>query len=413
VDVLERPVLGHAVALVLGGDLVEPALDRLRVLAEITPQAPSIAACALLAAMSCRHSALSNGIEALISRMIALGPSAKRPPHIRLEPGMPRLSLVSLTCALALLVAGCDRQSGEEAQPEAAAAGEQLDGKVDRSFAGEAMPAVELSDPAGGKLATADLKGKPVLVNLWATWCVPCVAEMPLLDALAGELGEGVRVVTVSQDMNGAAVVAPFFAEKRFANLPQWLDPEMKLPPALKAPGLPLSVLYDAEGKEVWAGDGRLRLVERRGARADRRGEQDVTSQLELDRRRMLGGVVLGLGGVLLAGCGGQAGAAGLACAATPTETRGPFPADGSAGRSANALGMDGVIRRDLRASFAGMAGRAEGVPLELELSVVGGGGNCSAATGACGVPVAERRGGVLLALRPADANYLRGPAAG
>ena len=165
---------------------------------------------------------------------------------------MPRLSLVSLTCAFALLVAGCDRQSGEEAQPEAAAAGEQLDGKVDRSFAGEAMPAVELSDPAGAKLATADLKGKPVLVNLWATWCVPCVAEMPLLDRLAGELGEGVRVVTVSQDMNGAQVVAPFFAEKKFANLPQWLDTEMKLPPALKAPGLPLSVLYDAEGKEVW-----------------------------------------------------------------------------------------------------------------------------------------------------------------
>ena len=166
---------------------------------------------------------------------------------------MPRLPLVSLTCAFALVVAGCDRQSAEDAQPEAAAeAGGELAGTIDRSFAGEAMPAVELSDPAGGKLATADLKGKPVLVNLWATWCVPCVAEMPLLDQLAGELGEGVRVVTVSQDMNGAELVPAFFAGKKFANLPQWLDPEMKLPPALKAPGLPLSVLYDAQGKEVW-----------------------------------------------------------------------------------------------------------------------------------------------------------------
>ena len=69
---------------------------------------------------------------------------------------------------------------------------------------------------------------------------------------MAGELGEGVRVLTVSQDMNGAEVVAPFFAGRKFAHLPQWLDTEMKLPPALKAPGLPLSVLYDAEGKEVW-----------------------------------------------------------------------------------------------------------------------------------------------------------------
>jgi thiol-disulfide isomerase/thioredoxin len=168
---------------------------------------------------------------------------------------MPRFALVSLT-ALALVTAGCDRQSEEAAQPEAGAAadagGEQLDGKIDRSFAGETIPAVELSDPAGARLATAELKGKPALVNLWATWCVPCVAELPLLDELAGELGDGVRVLTVSQDMGGAEVVPPFFAQRKFANLPQWLDPEMALPPALKAPGLPLTVLYDAEGKEVW-----------------------------------------------------------------------------------------------------------------------------------------------------------------
>ncbi|HEU4650775.1 MAG TPA: TlpA disulfide reductase family protein, partial [Croceibacterium sp.] len=161
---------------------------------------------------------------------------------------------LSLT-ALALALAGCDRQSGDAAQPQAAAAnagGEQLDGKIDRSFAGEAIPAVELRDPSGATLATGDLKGKPALVNLWATWCVPCVAEMPLLDELAAELGDGVRVLTVSQDMSGAEAVPPFFAQRKLANLPQWFDPEMRLPPALKAPGLPLTVLYDAEGKEVW-----------------------------------------------------------------------------------------------------------------------------------------------------------------
>ena len=170
---------------------------------------------------------------------------------------MPRLPLVSLTCALALVTAGCDRQSDQAAQPEAgaeaaAAGGEELNGTLDRSFAGEAIPAVELSDPAGAKLAMADLKGKPVLVNLWATWCVPCVAEMPLLDELAVDLGDAVRVLTVSQDLNGAEVVPPFFAQRELANLPQWLDTEMTLPPALQAPGLPLTVLYDAEGKEVW-----------------------------------------------------------------------------------------------------------------------------------------------------------------
>jgi thiol-disulfide isomerase/thioredoxin len=166
---------------------------------------------------------------------------------------MPRLSLVSLT-ALALVTAGCDRQSEEAAQPEAAAeAGGELTGTVDRSFAGQALPAVELTDPAGATLATADLKGTPVLLNLWATWCVPCVTEMPMLDELAGELGDSVRVVTVSQDMNGAEVVGPFFAERKFAHLPQWLDPKNALAVAYGGgSGLPLTVLVDAQGKEIW-----------------------------------------------------------------------------------------------------------------------------------------------------------------
>jgi thiol-disulfide isomerase/thioredoxin len=163
---------------------------------------------------------------------------------------MPRLSLVSLTCALALVTAGCDRQSEEAAQPEA---GAELAGTIDRGFAGQAMPAVELTDPAGATLATADLKGTPVLLNLWATWCVPCVTEMPMLDELAGELGDSVRVLTVSQDMNGADAVVPFFAQRELARLPQWLDPKNALAVAYGGgAGLPLTVLYDAEGNEVW-----------------------------------------------------------------------------------------------------------------------------------------------------------------
>jgi protocatechuate 3,4-dioxygenase beta subunit len=98
-----------------------------------------------------------------------------------------------------------------------------------------------------------------------------------------------------------------------------------------------------------------------------------VTSQLELDRRRMLAGMALGLGGAALVACGGRAGAqAAATCSATPTETRGPFPADGSNGRPlpVNVLAMDGVVRGDIRQSFAGMTGRAEGVPIELELTL-------------------------------------------
>ena len=166
---------------------------------------------------------------------------------------MPRFPLFSLTAAFALVLAGCDRESTEPAQPEGAESGEALTGKVDRSFAGEAMPTAELTDPAGAKLATAGLKGKPVLVNLWATWCVPCVTEMPLLDELAGELGDSVTVLAVSEDIQGAEKVVPFFAERKFAHLPQWMDPQNALAVAYGGgSGLPLTVLYDAGGKEVW-----------------------------------------------------------------------------------------------------------------------------------------------------------------
>jgi len=168
---------------------------------------------------------------------------------------MPRLPLVSLTCAFALALAGCDRESAEPAQPagEAAEAAEELTGKVDRSFTGEVMPAVQLTDPEGQTLDTASLRGKPVLVNLWATWCVPCVTEMPLLDDLAAQLGDDVLVLTVSEDFQGAEKVVPFFAERNLDNLPQWMDPENELAMAYGGgTGLPLTVLYDADGQEVW-----------------------------------------------------------------------------------------------------------------------------------------------------------------
>ena len=107
------------------------------------------------------------------------------------------------------------------------------------------------ADPAGNSLDLGAQDG-PVLINLWATWCAPCVVEMPQLDALAAELEGEVRVITVSQDLRGAEAVTPFFAEKGFARLEPWLDPETSLSAQFTPEGvLPLTILFDAQGREV------------------------------------------------------------------------------------------------------------------------------------------------------------------
>lgn len=158
---------------------------------------------------------------------------------------------LSVTLLLTLSLAACDRERAPEVQ-EQGSGSEANVGTIDRSHAGELMPAVLLSDPTGRELNTGALQGGPVLLNLWATWCAPCVVEMPILNDLAEEFGDALRVVTVSQDMQGADKVEPFFAARELDNLPQWLDRENALGFAIEGGVLPTTVLYDADGKEVW-----------------------------------------------------------------------------------------------------------------------------------------------------------------
>ena len=163
-------------------------------------------------------------------------------------------SLLTLALAALLLTGGCDREAPQGAQenaPSLEATG-ALTGTIDAESAGELMPAIALTNPSGGALNTGALQGEPVLVNLWATWCAPCVAEMPLLDELAAEYDGRLRVVTVSQDLTGAKAVEPFFAARKFTHLEPWLDPETAFGFALGDVALPTTVLYDAAGQEVW-----------------------------------------------------------------------------------------------------------------------------------------------------------------
>ncbi len=114
------------------------------------------------------------------------------------------------------------------------------------------MPATNVTDPSGRTLNLGALQGTPVLLNLWATWCAPCVKEMPLLDELAVEYEGRMRVITVSQDMQGAAKVEPFFAQGGYTMLEPWMDPENELGFAIGGGVMPTTVLYDALGQEIW-----------------------------------------------------------------------------------------------------------------------------------------------------------------
>ena len=169
------------------------------------------------------------------------------------------MSRVSLTLATILIaglgLAGCDRGAPEGAQ-ESSGARSFASGEIDRSQAGELMPAVNLVDPAGRELNLGALQGTPVLLNLWATWCAPCVKEMPLLDELAGDYGDELTVIAASQDLQ-TEKVEPFFEETGLEHLEPWIDPETRLSMTL-AQALPTTVLYDSAGREVWRVAGEL-----------------------------------------------------------------------------------------------------------------------------------------------------------
>lgn len=128
---------------------------------------------------------------------------------------------------------------------------------IDRSHAGEAMPALDLVNPASNApFNPKTIAGKPVLLNLWATWCAPCVKEMPLLEALAGEERK-LKVLTASQDLGAPDKVLTYFEKEQYQRIEPWLDKEGALGFHFGG-GLPVSVLYDAAGKEVWRVTGDL-----------------------------------------------------------------------------------------------------------------------------------------------------------
>ncbi|MES2136500.1 MAG: TlpA disulfide reductase family protein [Pseudomonadota bacterium] len=156
------------------------------------------------------------------------------------------------TICIILALAAC-QQAPKQDQPAANQAAAQpgpVKG-VDRSHKGAPAPGTAFTNPEGGQAHLADFKGKPLLVNLWASWCAPCVKELPTLDKLA--TGKTVQVLAVSQDSGPHSSVIAFMGAHKIGFLDPYQDPKMALSAALGPETvLPTSILYDAEGREVW-----------------------------------------------------------------------------------------------------------------------------------------------------------------
>jgi thiol-disulfide isomerase/thioredoxin len=136
------------------------------------------------------------------------------------------------------------------------------------------VPDLAFEDAAGKKLTLADFKGRTVLLNLWATWCVPCRKEMPTLDALEKTLGgPDFQVVAVNIDTRDPEKPKAFLKEIGVQGLAYYADPSAKSFQELKAVGrafgMPTTMLVDPNGCEIgtiagpaeWASDDAVKLI--------------------------------------------------------------------------------------------------------------------------------------------------------
>jgi len=113
---------------------------------------------------------------------------------------------------------------------------------VDTAFVGE----------DGQPMNFEALKGQYTVVNFWATWCAPCRAEMPTLEALDKAFeGKGLDVITIATGRNPQPAIDKFFAEIGVENLPKHLDPKQALARDMAVLGLPVTVVLNQDAREI------------------------------------------------------------------------------------------------------------------------------------------------------------------
>jgi len=122
------------------------------------------------------------------------------------------------------------------------------------------VPVAERSEPVpltlqkqdNSSVALDDWRGKIVLLNFWATWCSPCIREMPSILRLSEKLGgDDFAVIALSQDIRGWEKIAPFLAKHDLAGLPVYADPGIKGTRLFRVKAMPTTILLDRKGREI------------------------------------------------------------------------------------------------------------------------------------------------------------------
>jgi thiol-disulfide isomerase/thioredoxin len=161
-----------------------------------------------------------------------------------------RLAAIAATLA----IAAKPRQATATGGPrQAGASGDGGLSKLRETPEGRPIPeGLAFLDAEGRETGFEAFRGRGLVVNFWATWCPPCVAEMPSLDRAQAFLApEGIVVLALSSDRGGRAQVEPFYARTRLRELGIWLDPRGATGRALGVRGLPTTILLDRAGREV------------------------------------------------------------------------------------------------------------------------------------------------------------------
>ncbi len=130
---------------------------------------------------------------------------------------------------------------------------------------------LEFLDKNGQSLELSAFHGRVVLINFWATWCAPCLAEMPSLNRLQIALGGAdFQIITIATGRNETADIESFFSNQSISHLTRYRDPNLRLALALGAGSLPTTVLMDRDGFIIarlqgeadWDSEAATRLIE-------------------------------------------------------------------------------------------------------------------------------------------------------